>query len=75
MNKNDILDFWIDIEKFSEGNIDLKAGGNTKYKHLRRAELIDNWTYFFRTKSSDVMKNISVAQCVRFIPSSRVLTF
>lgn len=53
MNKNDILDSWIDIEKFSEGNIDLKAGENTKYKHLRRAELIDNWTDFFKTKLND----------------------
>ena len=32
VNKNNVLASWIDIEKFSEGDIDLKAGDDKNYK-------------------------------------------
>ncbi len=53
VNKNNVLASWIDIEKFSEGDIDLKAGDDKNYKQLRRADLIDNWTNFFKAKLSE----------------------
>ena len=54
VNKNNVLASWIDIEKFSEGDIDLKAGDDKNYKQLLRADLIDNWTNFFKAKLSEL---------------------
>lgn len=54
ISKNNTLASWIDIEKFSEGDIDLKEGGNTKYKRLRNADCIGNWTAFFKDKLSEL---------------------
>lgn len=53
VNKSDILDSWIDIEKFSEGDIELKEGGNIKYRQLQKDESTDSWTDFFKGKLSE----------------------
>lgn len=46
--KQDILDAWITVEQFGEGNIDLKKGDNVKYKKLPTE--CKNWTTFFKNK-------------------------
>lgn len=49
--KRKILDAWIAMEQFSEGDIDLKEGGNVKYKQL--PSFCDNWTKFFMNKVNE----------------------
>lgn len=47
-----VLDAWIAIEQFSEGDIDLKEGGNVKYKQLPTS--CENWTVFFTKKLNEL---------------------
>ncbi|QIK85449.1 replication ATP-dependent helicase [Erysipelothrix sp. HDW6B] len=49
--KQNVLDAWISIEQFSEGDIDLKEGGNVKYKQLPTS--CENWTTFFANKLNE----------------------
>lgn len=53
--KNSILDSWIALEQFSEGNIKIKENGNVKYKRLPSS--CKNWTEFFNYKIIEFNKN------------------
>lgn len=50
-DKQSILNAWIAMEHFSEGEIDLAEGGNVKYKKL--PDICENWTSFFIEKLNE----------------------
>ncbi|WP_187230138.1 MULTISPECIES: ATP-binding protein [unclassified Lactococcus] len=55
VSKNNILNSWITIEQFSEGNINVNENRNKKYKRLPNHS--NDWLIFFQDKLSEFRYN------------------